>query len=75
MMVQRIEAVREQHAVVRAETDNTCKRIEAVEHSYFNKKLQTMFQVSKISKQPTRNVALSFQHIQMSAHEPTCRKC
>ena len=31
------EAVREQQGVVRGETDNTCTKIEAVEHSYFNK--------------------------------------
>ena len=42
-MARQIEAVKEQRAVVRGETDNTCTRIEAVEHSYFNKKLQTMF--------------------------------
>ena len=62
------EAVREQQAVVRGETDNICTRIKAVEHSCFNKKLRTMFQVSKIPKQPTRKVALdvaSFQHIQV----------
>ena len=64
-MFQRTEAVTEQQAVVRGEIDNTCTRVEAVEHSYFNKKLRTMFQVSKISKKPTRNVALSFQHIQV----------
>ena len=61
MMARRTEAVhvREQQAVVRGETDNTCTRIEAVEHSYSNnKKLRTVFQVSKISKQPTRKVAL-----------------
>ena len=67
-MARRTEAVREQQAVVRGKTDNTCTRIEAVEHNYFNKKLQTMFQVSKIPKQPTRKIALdvaSFQHIQV----------
>ena len=63
MMARRTEAVhgRKQQAVVRGETDNTCTRIEAVEveHSYSNnKKLRTVFQVSKISKQPTRKVAL-----------------
>ena len=67
-MTQRREAVREQQAVVRGEIDNTCTRIEEVEHSYSNKKLQTIFQVSKIPKQPTRKDALdvaSFHHIQM----------
>ena len=68
MMARQTEAVREQQAVVSSETDNICTRIEAVEHSYFNKKLRTMFQVSKIPKQPTRKVApdvSSFQHIQV----------
>ena len=54
--------------MVRGKTDNTCTRIEVVEHSYIKKKLQTMFQVGKIPKQPTRKVApdvVSFQHIQM----------
>ena len=32
-MAWQTEAVREQQAVVRGETDNICKRIEAVEHS------------------------------------------
>ena len=67
-MAQRTESVREQQAVVRGETDNTCTRIEAVEHSYFNKKLRTTFKVTKIPKQPTRKVApdvASFQHIQV----------
>ena len=58
-MARRTEAVREQQAVVRGQTDNTFTRIEAVQHSYSNnKKLQTVFQVSKIPKQPTRKVAL-----------------
>ena len=68
MMTRRTEAVREQQAVVRCETDNTCTRIEAVEHSYSNNKLRTMFQVGKIPKQPKRKVApdvASFQHIQV----------
>ena len=43
MMARQTEAVREQQAVVSGETDNICTRIEAVEHSYFNKKLRTMF--------------------------------
>ena len=51
--------LREQQAVVKGETDNTLTRIEAVQHSYSNnKKLRTVFQVSKIPKQPTRKVAL-----------------
>ena len=58
-MAQRTEAVREQQAVVRGETDNNSTRIEAVECSYSNnRKLRTMFQVSNIPKQPTRKVAL-----------------
>ena len=58
-MAQRTEAVREQQAVVRGETDNNSTRIEAVERSYSNnRKLRTMFQVSNIPKQPTRKVAL-----------------
>ena len=70
MMARRtdLEAVREQQAVVRGEIDNTCTRIKAVEHSYSNKKARTMFQVSKIPKQPTRKFApdvASFQHIQV----------
>ena len=44
--------------MVRGETDNTCTRIEEVEHSYSNEKLQTVFQISKIPKQLTRKVAL-----------------
>ena len=67
-MARRTEAVREQQAVIKGETDNTYTRIEVVEHSYFNKKLQTMFQIRKIPKQLTRKVALdvaSFQHIQL----------
>ena len=65
----RTEAVREQQGVVRGETDNTYTRIKAVEHRYFNEKLQTPFQVSKIPKQPTRKTApdlVSFQHIQVA---------
>ena len=72
------EAVREQQAVVRGETDNTCTRIEEVEHSYSNKKLRTMFQVSKIPKQPTRKVALDVavsNTSQCLAREATCCKC
>ena len=49
-MARQTEAVREQQAVVSSEIDNICTRIKAVEHSYFNKKLRTMFQVSKIPK-------------------------
>ena len=44
-MVRQTKAVREQEAVVRGKTDNTFTRIEAVEHSYSNKKLRTMFQI------------------------------
>ena len=44
--------------MVRGETDNTCTRTEEVEHSYSNKKLRTLFQISKIPKQLTRKVAL-----------------
>ena len=36
-MAQQTKAIREQQAVVRGETDNTCTRIKAVEHSYSNK--------------------------------------
>ena len=60
-------SIGEQQAVVRDETDNTCTRIKAVEHSYSNKNYK-LFQVSKIPKQPTRKVApdvASFQHIQV----------
>ena len=38
MMAQRTEVVKEQQAVVRGETDNTCTRIEEVEQSYSNEK-------------------------------------
>ena len=54
--------------MVRDETDNTCTRIKAVEHNYSNIKLSTLFQVSKIPKQPIKKVAsdvASFQHIQV----------
>ena len=58
-MARQTKAIREQQAVVRGETDNAFTRIEAVQHSYSNnKKLRTVFQVSKIPKQPTRKVAL-----------------
>ena len=66
-MARQTEAVRKQQAMVRGETDNACTRIEAVKNSYSNKK-RTMFQVSKIPKQPTRKVSAdvaSFQHIQV----------
>ena len=62
-----IRVNRKKENLVRRETDNTCTRIE---HSYFNKKLRTMFQVSKIPKQSTRKVGpdlASFQHIQVPA--------
>ena len=39
-MARRTKAVREHQAVVRGKTDNTFTRIEAVEHSYSNKKLR-----------------------------------
>ena len=55
-MARRTETVREQQALVRGETDDTCTRIAVVEHSYSNKNLQTMFQFSKTPKQPTRKV-------------------
>ena len=61
--------------MVRGETDNTCTRIEAVEHSYSNKMLRTMFQVSKIPKQPTRKVAPVSNTFKYLAREATCRKC
>ena len=64
--------------MVRGETDNTCTRIEAVKHSYSNKKLQTMFQVSKILKQLTRKVALDVAVSNTSkclTREATCHKC
>ena len=58
-MARQTEALREQQAVVRGKTDNTFTRIEALQHSYSNnKKLRTVFQVSKIPKQSTRKVAL-----------------
>ena len=38
MMARQREAVREQQAVVRGETDNTCTRIEEVVHSSSNEK-------------------------------------
>ena len=38
MMAQQTEAVREHQVMVRDDTDNTCTRIEEVEHSYSNKK-------------------------------------
>ena len=72
------EAVREQQVVVRDETDNSCLRIEEVEHSYSNENLWTVFQVSKISKQPKRKNALDvavFNTLKCLAHEATCRKC
>ena len=38
-MAQQKEAVREQQAMIRGETDNTCTRIEEVEHIIPTKKL------------------------------------
>ena len=38
MIARQREAVREQQAVVRGETDNTYTRIEEVEHSYSDEK-------------------------------------
>ena len=37
-MARRTEAVREQQVVVRGETDNSCTRIEEVEHNYSNER-------------------------------------
>ena len=74
----RTEAVRDQQAVVRGEAENTCTRIEEAEHIYSNKKLQIVFQVSKIPKQPTRKVALDVAVSNTSkclAREAACRKC
>ena len=74
-MASRTEAVRNQQVVVTGETDNICIRVEEVEHSYSNKKLRTLFQVSKIPKQPTRKVALDVAVSNTSkclAHEATC---
>ena len=64
--------------MVRGETDNTCTRIKAVEHSYSNKKLRTMFKVNKIPKHPTRKVALDVvvsNTTKCLTREVTCRKC
>ena len=46
-MAQQIEAVREQQVVVRGETDIICTRIEAVEHSCFNKSYKLGFKSAR----------------------------
>ena len=61
-MTRQTEAVREQQAVVRGETDSICTRME--------QKIWNMFQLSKIPNQPTRKVATDvmvaiFQQIQV----------
>ena len=68
MVAQRTEAVREQQAVVRAETDNTCSRIEAVEHPYSNKETTNYVpsqQDSKAANKQGCTRCASFQHIQV----------
>ena len=66
-MVRQTEAVREQQAVVRGETDNTFTRIEAVQHSYFNNKKTTNCvssqQDSKAANKKGCTRCSSFQHI------------
>ena len=70
--------------MIRGKTDNTCTRIEEVEHSYSNEKttncvqIRTVFQISIIPKQLTRKVALDVTFSNTSkylAREATCCKC
>ena len=66
MMARRTEAVRKQQAVVRGEIDNTCARIEVVEHSYCNKKTVNYVPSQQDSKATNKNSCTrysSFQHI------------
>ena len=70
MMARRTEAVREQQAVVRDKRDNTCTRIEGVEHSYSNKKTVNHVpsqQDSKAANKKGCTRCSSFQHIYVSA--------
>ena len=67
-MARQTEAVREQQAVVRGETDNTCTRVAEVEHSYSNKKTMnyvTSQQDSKVANKKVCTRCSSFQHIQV----------
>ena len=50
LRARRREAVREQQAVVRSETDNTCTRIEEVDYSYFNEKTTNCVPSQQYSK-------------------------
>ena len=65
-MGRRTEAVREQQAVIRGETDNTCTRIEEVEHSYSTKTTTDYVpsqQDSKAANKKGCTRCSSFQHI------------
>ena len=57
-MARRKEAVREQQAVVGARQATLAQELRKQSTVTATKKLRTMFQVSKIPKQPTRKVAL-----------------
>ena len=64
--------------MVGGETDNTCTRIEEVEHSYSNRKAMNCVPSQQDSKQPARKVALDVAISNTSkclAYEATCRKC
>ena len=77
-MARRKEAVREQQAVVGARQATLAQELRKQSTVTATKKLRTMFQVSKIPKQPTRKVALDVVVSNTSkylAREATCRKC
>ena len=66
MMARWTEAVSEQQAVVRGKTDNTCTRIEEVEHSHSNKKTVNYVPSqhdSKVANKKGCTRCSSFQHI------------
>ena len=72
------EAVRQQQAVVRGKTDDTCTRIKTVEHSYSNEKTTNYVpsqQDSKAANKKGCTRCSSFQHILVLSHEATCCKC
>ena len=67
-MAQRKEAVRKQQAVVRGKIDNTCIKIEEVEHRHSNEKNTNCVPSQKDSKAANKKGCTrcsSFQHIQV----------
>ena len=67
-MARRTEAVTDQQALVRGETDNTCTSSEEVEHSYSNEKTMNCVpsqQDSKAANKKGCTRCSNFQHIQV----------